>query len=195
MENRLPRGALPWQDQSDLNIKPWRQIFGSPGHPFSIKALMQEKLASSFIISGFFFLLGIIMQFQNSIRIYGQHAFLNHSLGKRQRWLKLFGASLYECFALPEVNSEKQKGVKGRDEKENTKYSQPFWVFLPLISRFSKLMAVKSKDYLFSPPDKTGGRSCWLNTAKLLEKSLWTRAAFQRLLLPLTEFQALTESF
>lgn len=45
MENRLPRDALLWQAQSDLSKRLWGQISGSAGQPFSIKALMQEKLA------------------------------------------------------------------------------------------------------------------------------------------------------
>lgn len=56
--------------------------------------------------------------------------------------------------------------------QKKTRYSKPIWLFLPLISSFSQ-PTVKSKDYLFSPPDKTGGRSCWLDMAKLPEKSLW----------------------
>lgn len=55
-------------------------------------------------------------------------------------------------------------------------------------------MVVKSKDYLFSCSQKTAEISCWLNTARLLEKSFWTRAAFWGLL-SLTELQALTQSF
>lgn len=90
---------------------------------------------------------------------------------------------------------QKQKGIQLCDSKKSTRYSQPIRLFLALINSFSKLMAVKSKVYLFSSPDNTGGRSCRLNIAKLLKKPLWTRAAFQGLLLPPNEFQALTQSF
>lgn len=82
MENRLPGDALLWQAQSDLSIRLWGQISGSADQPFSIKA--NAKKAGMQLHYTCIWLV-ITMQFQNSISIYGQHGFLNHSLGKRQR--------------------------------------------------------------------------------------------------------------
>lgn len=190
MESRLPQDALPWQDQSDPSRRLWGQISGSAGHPPSIKAFMQEKLPCTFILSGF----GWELQCSSRIASASMAAgfFQPQLTWKLRDDFKLSSAPLYEYFALPEFNSAE---AEAHPVVWCKRKHQVLRAHLMMTSSFAKLMAViKSEDYLFSPPDNIGGRSCWPNIAKLLEKSLWARAAFQGLLHPPAEFQALTQS-